>query len=48
MRVWEFKIKHEGNLLNIRIEAKYYYDACLETQKKYPGCVIKNISEIRF
>jgi len=46
-RVWQITIRFEGELLNARIEAMYQYDAYIEVQKKYPGCIIKKVAETK-
>ena len=48
MKILEVIIRYEGKIIKELIEAKYYYDAYKEAQKKYHGCIIKNISEFRF
>jgi hypothetical protein len=47
MKNWKVIIEHKGRVVEIKIEARYYSDAYLEASKKYPGCVVKSISQIR-
>lgn len=47
MRKWKVIIEHEGYLLELIIEAKYYSDAYIDAEKKHPGCIVKSIFEIR-
>ena len=47
IRYWEIIIRYEGKSLTTTIEAIYQYDAYIELQKKYPGCIIKKISEVK-
>lgn len=46
-REWELLIRYEGETLNTKIEAVFQYDAFIEVQKKYPGCVVMKASEIK-
>ena len=46
-RHWQIIIRYEGESLTVTTEAVYQYDAYIELQKKYPGCSIKKISEIK-
>ena len=47
MRNWKVIIEYGGKLLNVVIVvAKYYSDPYLQVEKEYPGCIVKNVSEI--
>jgi hypothetical protein len=47
MRSWKVIIEYEKEPLEIIVQAKYYSDAYIEVEKKYSGCIIKNVSEIK-
>lgn len=47
MRKWKVIIEHEGQEIEIVTEARYYSDAYVEAETKYPGCRVKNITEIK-
>jgi hypothetical protein len=46
-RYWEIIIRYEGKSITTTIDSVYQYDAYIELQKKYPGCIVKKISEIK-
>lgn len=47
MKSWKIIIIHNEQVKEIIIEAQYYSDAYVNAELKYPGCIIKSISEIR-
>lgn len=47
MKSWKVIIEFENKVLEIIIKAKYYSDAYVKAEKKYPKCIVKNISEIK-
>lgn len=47
MRKWKVIIEHEGKEIEIITKAMYYSDAYVEAEIKYPGCRVKNITEIK-
>jgi hypothetical protein len=47
MKNWKIVIEYKGKTLSIELEARSYADAYIEVELKYPGCVIKSISEVR-
>lgn len=46
MRSWKVIINYEGKSLAIIVETKYYSDPYDKAEKEYPGCTVKNVSEI--
>lgn len=46
MKKWKVIIEYQSKILELTIEAKYYSDAYVDVEKKYPGCIVKSISEI--
>jgi hypothetical protein len=47
MKKWKIILEFEERTMEISIEASSYSNAFIESEKKYPGCVVKSISEIR-
>jgi hypothetical protein len=47
MKKWKVTIELEGKVLEVITEAKFYSEAYISTELKYPGCIIKSVSEIR-
>jgi len=47
MKNWRIKLEYQNRAVDIVIEAKTYSEAYINSSEKYPGCVIKSISEIR-
>jgi hypothetical protein len=47
MKRWKIIIEYKGNTMEIIVDAKFYSDAYLEAERKFPGCIIKSILEIR-
>ena len=47
MKIWKVIIEYEGKVLEIKIEAQYYSDAYVNAEIKYPGCIVKSISQIK-
>ncbi len=46
MRNWKVIIEYKGKLLKVIVDTKYYSDPYEKAEKEYPGCTVKNISEI--
>lgn len=47
MKNWKIIIDCEGKTIEITVEAKYYSDAYVSAEVKYPGCTVLSITEIR-
>jgi len=47
MKKWKVIIEFEKGTLEILLEAAFYSEAYIEAEKKYPGCVVKSITEVR-
>lgn len=47
MRSWKVIIECNDKKIEIIVKAPYYSDAYKEAEKKYPGCIVKNVSEIK-
>jgi len=47
MKNWKIKIEYNNKTIEILIEARTYSDAYISAEIKYPGCVVKSVSEIR-
>lgn len=47
MKKWKVIIEYQGRVLEIIIEAKYYSDAYVNAETKYPECRVRSISEIK-
>jgi hypothetical protein len=39
-------IEYKGQLLKLLVDTNYYADPYMKVEKEYPGCIIKNVSEI--
>jgi hypothetical protein len=47
MKNWKVKIEHTNKTLEVRVKATSYAEAYITAELKYPGCVVKSVSEIR-
>jgi hypothetical protein len=47
MKNWKITIEYKGKVMEIMVEAKLFSDAYVAAELKYPGCVVKSVSEIR-
>lgn len=47
MKNWKVKIEYKNKTIDVVIEAQTYSDAYIKAEIKYPGCVVKSVSEIR-
>jgi hypothetical protein len=47
MKSWKVIIEYKNQILEVRTEAKLYSEVYIKIGIKYPGCVVKSISEIR-
>jgi hypothetical protein len=47
MKRWKVVIELKNKTQEIIIEGNSYSDAYVNTEIKYPGCIIKSVSEIR-
>ncbi|MGQ0827657.1 MAG: hypothetical protein ACT4ON_04610 [Bacteroidota bacterium] len=46
MKDWKVKIEHKKKVMTISIKASSYADAYIKTGVKYPGCIVKSISDM--
>jgi len=47
MKTWKVIIEYKNKVMEVRTEAKLYSEVYIEIGNKYPGCIIKSISEVR-
>jgi hypothetical protein len=45
MKSWIVIINHQGNTLELKIEAESYSEARLSAERIYAGCAVKDILE---
>lgn len=48
MKSWKVVINYFGNIFQVIIEAKSYAEACISAERIYSGCIINEISEIKY
>jgi hypothetical protein len=46
MRTCKVFFEYEGKVSEEIVETVYYSESYIIIEKKYPGCIVKNISEI--
>jgi hypothetical protein len=47
MKTWKVKIEYESKTLEVLFEATSYAEAYIKAEIKYPGCLVKSVSEVR-
>jgi hypothetical protein len=47
MRNWKVTIEYKNRIMEVIIQANAYPEAYIAAELKYPGCVVKGVSEIR-
>jgi hypothetical protein len=47
MKNWKAKIEYKNKLIDVAIEADTFSEAYINISKKYPGCEIISLSEVR-
>lgn len=47
MKNWKVRIEYENKTLEVLFKATSYAEAYMAAEIKYPGCIVKSVSEIR-
>ncbi len=47
MKNWKVVLECKGDVIEETVAAQYYSDAYFIVEKKYPGCIVKSITEIK-
>jgi hypothetical protein len=47
MKTYKVIIEYENQILEIYTEAKFYSEAYIAIEIKYPGCIIRSLLEVR-